>query len=213
MDHEDAGRTLSLGLLDLVGPAAVVSQNLPFEEGRITQPRRVHQDHHDLSLDVQPLVVVPAVLRRDDSVAGEDQVTGDAYERVVLHRPEHVVLLEREGRVALTDDGRLRTWRKRDDRYLVVVGPAVAGRLEAQALELRGDVLAGDEPAPCPRRPPLERVVGEEREVRPHHAGRNGVREAGARGLLGVRWCHEGADGQEQSNEGPEKAGQGTPPG
>jgi hypothetical protein len=74
VDDQDASRALTLGLLDLVGPAAVIREDFPLEERRIAQPGCIHQHDDDLPLYVEAIVVVPVVLRRHDAVSREYHV-------------------------------------------------------------------------------------------------------------------------------------------
>ena len=70
--HDDcASRALFRGNLELVGPTAVVRHRLAAEE-RLVLQRRVADEHDDdLAADIDPLVIVPVVLRRDDTIADE----------------------------------------------------------------------------------------------------------------------------------------------
>jgi hypothetical protein len=68
------------------------------------------------------------------------------------------------------------------------VRAVVAGGLEAEALELGRNVFGSDKTAPGPRRSSLERVVGQEFEMRPHHLTTHGPGDlAGVIGLLSRR--------------------------
>ena len=95
VDDDGAGRALPRGALVLVGPAAVVEPALAGEEGVV--PVRIVVEHEqDLALEIDPLEVVPAVLRRLDAVADED----------------HLGVLDRSPSLAWTPDAAMNSSRR-----------------------------------------------------------------------------------------------------
>ncbi len=77
MNDKHTDRSPARRLFIFVGPAAVVSERLAFEEIRIVRRRLVDDDESDLALQVDILairtgVVVPMVLRRVNAVADVD---------------------------------------------------------------------------------------------------------------------------------------------
>ena len=72
MDDQRSERPHRGGLLELVGPAAVVGHGVAAEV--VFSGRVVHQHHQDLAREVGISEVVPAVLRRLDAVADEQQL-------------------------------------------------------------------------------------------------------------------------------------------
>src|SRR5262245_11014909 len=94
------------------------------------------------------------------------------------------------------------------------VRAVVARGLEPEALELGSDVLGGDKAAPGPRRSPLEYVVGQEFEMRPHDLTAHGPGDlGGAIGLLSGKLGR--GNGQDEQNDSDQRTGnttQGIPP-
>src|ERR1039458_8981885 len=74
VDDQRAERPLAGRFLELVGPAPVIGQGLRVEEFWILRRRFVDEYQNDLALDVDAFVVVPAVLRRLDAVADEEEI-------------------------------------------------------------------------------------------------------------------------------------------
>ena len=114
VDQDSAGGALARGLLELVGPAAVVGQRGPGEELRLGGGGRRVVDHHqgDLALDVHALVVVPLVFRRDDAMADEHHLAGGGDLRV-LHAAERDDVLQVLERRTRSDSQRERRRRPR----------------------------------------------------------------------------------------------------
>jgi len=161
---------LAAGLLDLVGPAPVVREDLAAEDGRVLEAGVVDQHRHVLALYVHTGVVVPVALGGDDSVAHEHDLAPLAHRRVVPHRPKNEVVLPGERAGCGPGDRERGLGGERDDRHPIEIGAAVARRLEAEPLELGGDVLRRRLAAPGAGRAALEHVVGQELEVRAEHA-------------------------------------------
>ena len=72
VDDERADGAHAGGLLELVGPAAVVGEGLAAEELGVVGGRVADDAEDDLALDVDAGVVVPVELGRGDAVADED---------------------------------------------------------------------------------------------------------------------------------------------
>ena len=72
VDDERADRAHARGLLELVGPAAVVGERLAAEELGVVRGRIADDAEDDLAFDVDAGVVVPVELGRGDAVADED---------------------------------------------------------------------------------------------------------------------------------------------
>ena len=172
VDEQRAGRALPRRLLELVGPAAVVGQRLAAEQGRLVGRRRRVVDHHQhpLPLHVDAGVVVPFLLGGDDAVADEhhlaahrdlgvlDAREGDDVVTVLVGAAGHA---QREAAI----DHRF------DDRHLLEVGAAVAGRRESGQGQLRRQVLGGQFATARRRRPPFEQVVRQVADVRGNRRG------------------------------------------
>ncbi len=76
VNDQGGSGALARRFLVFVGPAAVIGHRLAGEQGRIPGliAGIVDQDDHRLAAHVEPLVVVPAVFRRDNAVADKDHV-------------------------------------------------------------------------------------------------------------------------------------------
>ena len=75
MDDQGPGRSFAGGFLEFVSPAAVVGHSLAVEQFGVVGMEAwvVDQDHYGLPLDVHAGIIVPAALRRIDTVANEDE--------------------------------------------------------------------------------------------------------------------------------------------
>ena len=211
MDDDRARRTLPGRLLELVGPAAVVGHRIAAEDGRVLggETRVVDQHDHRLAGRVDPFVVVPAVLRRDDAVAYEDHLgVGD---RLVLHDPfgpgdevfgpgvvePAVAGPDREFGLALLGE--------RDERNALEEGVAVAG-FETGRLELIDEVVDRELLSGRGGGAALELVAGE----CPHglgeglegHGGGGGVGRVGGVAVAAGREGGAGEQGGEQGGVG-----------
>ena len=182
MDQDDAGRALAGRFLILVGPAAVIGHRIAVEEAGfgIGIAGVVDQHDHRLALDIDALVIVPAVLRRDDAIADKDQVR--AVERDLVGGalgPEHHVFIRGQAeRLAIVGDveaGRAFIQRDFQQRHRLEIAALIAG-LETDAGHLVGDPLAGGDPARRGRRAALEFIVREGRD----HAAHIGFRDRSA---------------------------------
>src|SRR5690606_25666168 len=146
VDDQRRGRALARGLLELVGPAAVVGHPLAFEQALVVgvEAGVVDQHDHGLALDVYAGVVVPVLLGGIHAVADEHQrAVLDAGVWLAGAGADHHVVAERE-RARVAGDGELdrggRVGRGLDHRH-VLEPLAVVARLQADALHLRTDVL------------------------------------------------------------------------
>ncbi len=72
MDNERADGPLAGGLLEFVGPTAIVGKSFACKEVGIVGRRIADDAQDDLALDVFACVVVPLELGRGDAVADED---------------------------------------------------------------------------------------------------------------------------------------------
>ena len=204
VDDERADGSLPRGLLELVGPAAVVGERLAAEELRVVRWRVADDAEDDLAFHIDARVVVPAELRRDDSVADEDDGSvdvGDLSELAVVdgvvvgvgqivgvQHDRHAAalrLIRHEGEVRLVADSL-----GSDEVDLLQVGSVVARGLEAVERELRGDVLRGDLSAARAGAAAFQQIVGEKFYVRTNffrvdgvsgglYPGRNCLRQRG----------------------------------
>ena len=73
VDDDRRRRALARGLLELVGPAAVVGHRLAAKQRLVSgnESRIVHQDQRGLAAHVDARIVVPPGFRRVDAVADE----------------------------------------------------------------------------------------------------------------------------------------------
>ena len=128
----------------------------------------VGQDQDDLAFDVDRGVIVPAVLLRDDAVAGEGEpAADDARARAADGREVAAAAGEIDamrGRQDLEADGLLEV-RPGLERDLLEPGAVVAARLEAGLFHLGGHVLGGPAVFGSAGLPALELVRGEESDV------------------------------------------------
>jgi hypothetical protein len=77
VNQQDTGGSLTGGFFDFVGVAAVVAHGLAAETALILERRIVDQHEQDFSGDIDAVVIVPALFRGVDSIADEDEVSGD----------------------------------------------------------------------------------------------------------------------------------------
>ncbi len=146
VDDDRRRRALARGALVLVDPAAVVEAPLAGEE-RVVPVGVVVEHHEHLALQVDPLEVVPAVLRRLDAVADEDQLrvgepgrrTLDAGRADVLLVPGEIDVRRAGAEKAHFAGAAL--FRPTISKRLLQVAVR-ARRLESDRLELRGEVGA-----------------------------------------------------------------------
>ncbi len=172
---------------------------------------KVRQEQDDLALDVEPGVVVPAVLRGGDAVAGEDEPAADSARARAADRREVAAPAGEIDATLRPDDleaeGLLEV-RPALERDFLEPGAVVAARLEAGLLHLGGHVLGG--PAVFGRAglAALELVRGEEGDV---GVGPGAVGGRPEGGLLGRARGGPGAGGGEEEigGQGRERDDQG----
>src|SRR3546814_19002642 len=78
MDDEHRRRTLPGGFLELVGPAPIIGHRPAFEfvlPTRLLPVRVVDKDDDGFSLYIDPVIIVPAALRRVDATARKTEFT------------------------------------------------------------------------------------------------------------------------------------------
>ena len=140
---------------------------------------RVVDEHEDrLALHIDALVVIPAVFRRDDAVADEDDVgVRDLRFGAIVARVRDVVVgeLERD-RLAPRRERRGRMRRVADQIDVLDVGAVGIAGLEAERLELALHVGDGLVLAGRARAASLERVVRKVLDVLEQASRRNGLR-------------------------------------
>ncbi|MEI9811323.1 MAG: hypothetical protein WDO18_01010 [Acidobacteriota bacterium] len=177
MNDESRKRAVTGGLFEFVGPATVISEGLAGEEFRIVRRGLTGEEHDDLALHVDALVVVPLILRRDDAVADEDRGTFELDVRLLplCHADEIFEPAECDGRPGRGNRAQLRTGLRSDaDKLeLLKIRPVVAHRLRANQRELGGDVIGGEIAAWCARAAAFEKVAGKELYVRANAFARN----------------------------------------
>jgi hypothetical protein len=138
--------------------------------------RRTGEHGHDLSADVDVGVVVVAELGGDDAEAGEDDGRLDAARGLVAGVDEDVLAvleraaIDRERGVCGVEERGLHA-------DVLKVRAAVAGRLRADGLELRGDVCGRDVVAARAGLAAFDRVAGEEVDVGADRVRGNGQDE------------------------------------
>ena len=92
MQDQAAGGAQTFGLLELVGPAAVVGHVLALEQGRIVEAGIVDHGDDDLALDVHAFEVIPAEFGRVDAEAAEDEFRVGNFDLAGgAGRPDHEV--------------------------------------------------------------------------------------------------------------------------
>jgi hypothetical protein len=145
--------------------------------------RRVREHGYDLSLHVEPGVVVLPLAGRRHAEAGEDHLRLDARlgPRGVRGHQEVPAQLERvrpDGPSIATapDVSRLST-----QRHLLQEARAVAGRLQPLERELGRHVAGRDLVAPRRRGTPLEQVVRQELDVRAYGPTAHACKSPGER--------------------------------
>jgi hypothetical protein len=146
VDDEARPHPAAGGLLELVGPPAVVSERPAAEELRVVRRRLVGEQDDDLVLDVDPRVVVPAELRGGDPVADEHGLGVEAHVAGpgVARAGKVVAGGKVECGTALRGPKRgLRVGNDAQERDRLEVRPAVAAGGEPGLLELAGDEVGG----------------------------------------------------------------------
>ena len=167
--HDDRRRRSLFGSnLILVGPPSVIGHGVPpkhlFVElrgiGRIRNRRVVDEHQQRLALQVNALVIVPAVLPRHDSVTDEDNLG-------VFHpalRPEamrdgNVFIREMDTQsLAARGEEGFRLTRNAHQRHLLQIGSIRISGLEAESLELLDQIVDGLLLARCSRRAALKLI-------------------------------------------------------
>ncbi len=164
MNDQGADRALARRLFEFVGPTPVIGQRPRIEELGVFGRRLVHDDQHDLALDVHPLEVVPAILGCNDAVADEHDGRIDVHAVRLPLIAGHVVLaefqLQRAAVLRVQGGGRCRQRVHAGELDFLQVAAVVARRLQAIQGELRGNVLRGDVAAAGTGAASLEQVVG-----------------------------------------------------
>ena len=172
VDDERRRGPLGRGDLIFVRPAAVIGHRLPLEHRRVellgmrrVGDGRVVDEHHDrLAADVDPLVVVPAVLRRDDAVADEDDL--GVLDLDLRRRPPRdgdpvLGRLEVDRCATDCDRPRRRLGPEPDQRDVLEIRPVGVARLQPHRPELLDEVRDRLLLPRGPRPAPLEGVGGE----------------------------------------------------
>jgi hypothetical protein len=135
------------------------------------QSRRGVREHgYDLSLHVEPGVVVLPLAGRRHAEAGEDHLRLDARlgARGVSGHQEVPAQLERRAPRRPLDRGRAGREPALEERHPLQEARAVAGRLQPLERELGRHVAGRYLVAPRRRGTPLEQVVRQELDVRAH---------------------------------------------
>ncbi len=117
VDDEARLRSAPGGLLELVGPAAVVGERLAAEEFRVVRGRLVGEEDDDLALHVHALVIVPAELGRGDAVADEDRLGVELFEFLLRLARAGEALLAGDVERGLALDRPERRFRAGDDAH------------------------------------------------------------------------------------------------
>jgi hypothetical protein len=189
--HDDRGRRALLRRdLVLVRPPAVVRHRTAAEHGRVERARIVrvgdrrivHQHHDRLAGHVDALVIVPAVLRRQDAVADEDEIAVldvDHRHRAARRRHEIGRAAQRHA-LPLHRDRRGDRRRDADERHVLDPGAVRIAGLQAHRLELLRQVPDRLLLTRRTRRTTLEGVGGEHLRVAEQVLGRD-ARERGGR--------------------------------
>ena len=197
MDDERGGGALAGGFFVLVGPAAVVGHLLAAEEiGAVDVEARVVDQHdHGLALHVQAFVVVPAGFGRVHAVTHEHHFAGiDGNFRLGGAGAQGHLRAEGQ-RAVFTTQGDLRAgggFVGGGLHHRHVLEPAVAvARLQAQALELRDQVVGGHLLAGGARGAAAELIGGQHLHVRREVFGG----DLGAEAVVGRRRAGRGRGG------------------
>jgi hypothetical protein len=185
--HEDRGRrATSRRLLELVGPASVVSHCAATKQTLVLrdEARVVDEDHRRLAAHVDAGVVVPAELRCGHAVAHEDERARRDRLRLLhsLGPDDHVVakLQGNDIRTRRETEARIRRGCDLDHGHLLQETRAVCG-LEAELAELRFQVRERTGFSDCPGFAPVEIVRRERRHMRAVDRSLDGTGRGGGR--------------------------------
>jgi hypothetical protein len=188
VQQDRARRAAPRGLLVLVRPASVVSERLAAKEVRLGRGRgRIVDEHHEnLTLVVfrAALPVVPLLLRRVDAVADEDEVFRERHALRLRAREADEVVAELERLFAArAGDVQQRVWISlhADERHGLEETPIRTRAAQTKRLQLRGQILGRQFPAPRTRRAPFHRVVRQKLDVRPQRTLADPARSVTAR--------------------------------
>ncbi len=213
VDDEGADGSHAGGLLELVGPAAVVGEGFAAEEFGVVGGWVADDAENDFALDVDAGVVVPVELGGGDAVADEDDggvegggrgegLVGNGVVGGVGEFLRGAVGGE-EGEAGLPGDGL-----HADEVDLLQVAAPIAGGLQAGEGELVGDVVGGELAAAQAGVAAFKEVGGDEAigftDAVGAHGG-FGPGEGGRRGLLRVQ--REEAKGGEAGDKLLEQKG------
>ena len=203
VDDERADRSFAGGLLELVGPAAVVGEGFAAEEGGVVGGRVVDEAEDDFAFDVDVGEVVPVELGCGDAVADPDDggVERDGGGELLVEDDEVIGEFEMDGCAGF--------WEEREGGFdgvgfdagevdLLEVGAVVAAGFEAVAFELAGDELCGELAAALAGIAAFEEIVGEVLVVGADGLGADGGLCGGNGGWQGGL-CGEGKREGEQS--------------
>ncbi len=171
VDDQRADGPAAHGFLVLVGPARVIRRGLAVEPSlhRVAGLRFevgiVDQEYGDLAAQVRALVVVPMAFRRGDAITDEHErraVDADAIDRAQRQCCDILVLHEAHRLAADRDaDVRVGGYLRADQRHDLGPAALVAGRFQAQRLELFDEIRHGLRLARRAGRAPLELVRSE----------------------------------------------------
>ena len=171
VDEQDARGAAALGLLELVGPAAVIGQGLPAEAvGFLLRGLRIiHQHHQNFPVAIQPLVIVPGFLGSRHAITHEDQgrIEGrlqpgaaGAEDDVIAKFKGHAGFSIGEHQIAFRNIGF-------DTGYFHVLAIALAiGGFQAHRCQLCLQIAHGDIAAPLTGSTALQQVIGKKGQVR-----------------------------------------------
>ena len=167
VDDEGADGSFAGGLLELVGPAAVVGEGFAGEEFGVVGGWVADDAEDDFAFDVDVGVVVPVVLGCGGAVADEDDggVEGGGGGEGLVGDYEVVAEFQEDGLAGGGDEGEgggVGDDFHADEVDLLEVGAVVAGGGEAVEGELRGDILGGELAAAQSGVAAFEEVVGDE---------------------------------------------------
>ncbi len=203
VDDQGADRALARRLFELVGPASVIGHDARVEEFRILRRRLVDDHQQHLAFDVHALEIVPAVFRRLDAIADEDDGRVDVDPGGLGLVVGHVVIAElqiqRTAVFRLQGGSRRRQCVHAGEFDLLQVAAAVPRRFQAVEREFRGDVLCRNVAAPRTGPAALEQVIRQKAHVRTNalgidapHGGRHVDGKPEFRGRVRARPCTGG---------------------
>jgi hypothetical protein len=196
VNDESADGSFARGLLEFIGPAAVIGEGLTAEEVGIVGGRIVNQAENDLTFDLDAGIVIPVELRRRDAVADpyDGGVERDRRREFFVEDNEVIGEFELDGRAGFGQEGEGGLYGISLDAGevdLLEVGAVVAAGSEPVAFELGCDELCSELATAPAGIAAFEEIVGKVFVI-----GAIGVRadgglrgnDRGWQGSLGCEW-------------------------